>query len=125
MRAKTLIELLTLSTNLYMISKDEEFMENLSEMTKKGKQKIEDLLGEFSEEGEDSEDKLIRKLLSKTKQVKEDMEKVIEEAAVRIYKKMHIAHTDQVKKLNEDIDFLKKQLALAESRIDNFEKKPS
>src|SRR3974377_519011 len=125
MRAKTLIELLTLSTNLYMISKDEEFMENLSEMTKKGKQKIEDLLGEFSEEGEDSEDKLIRKLLSKTKQVKEDMEKVIEEAVVRIYKKMHIAHTDQVKKLNEDIDFLKKQLALAESRIDNFEKKPS
>lgn len=37
MKAKTVIELLTLSTNLYMISKDDEHMKNLSELTKKGK----------------------------------------------------------------------------------------
>ena len=122
MRAKTLIELLTLSTNLYMISKDEEFMENLSEMTKKGKQKIEDLLGDFTEEGDNNDDKLIQKLLHKTKQVKEDMEKMIEDSAVKIYKTMHIAHTEEVQKLSDQIELLKRQLDHAEERINGFEK---
>jgi polyhydroxyalkanoate synthesis regulator phasin len=125
MRAKSLIELLTLSTNLYMISKDEEFMQNLSELMKKGKQKAEDIIDEFSGGEEEGEDKLIQKFLVKAKKAKEELEKKIEEAAVRVYQKMHIAHADEVKKLAEEVDRLKRELALTEARIVNLEPKNS
>lgn len=125
MRAKTLVELLTLSTNLYMISKDEEFMQNLSEMLKKGKQKAEDILDEFSGEEEEGEEKLVQKLLHKAKKAKEELEKRIEDTAVKVYDKMHIAHADEVKRLAEEIDKLKRDLALAEARLINLEPKNS
>ncbi len=121
MRAKTLIELLTLSTNIYMISKDEEFMENLSEMIKKGKKKAEDFVDDFT--GKEDEEKYIQKLLHKIKTAKEEMEKKIEETAVNVYRKMHIAHTNEVKKLADEIEQLKRELAIAESRIVNLEPK--
>jgi polyhydroxyalkanoate synthesis regulator phasin len=121
MRAKTLIELLTLSTNLYMISKDEEFMETLTEMIKKGKKKAEDLVDEFTEKAE--EEKLIQKLLQKARKAKADLEKKIEETAADVYRKMHIAHTDEVKKLSDEIEALKRELSLAEARIVNLEPK--
>lgn len=123
MRAKTIVELLTLSTNLYMISKDEEFMENLTEMMKKGKKKAEDILDEFSEEGE--EDKLIQKFLSKAKNAKHELENKIAEIAEKVYAKMNIAHVDQVKKLSDELEGLKRELALAEARIIHLEQKKS
>lgn len=126
MRSKTLIELLTLSTNLYMISKDEEFMKNLNEMMKKGKKKAEDIIEGFYE-GEDEEgaDGLLQKLVDKTRQAREDLEKKIEEAAVRVYEKMHIAHTDEIKKLSAEIEKLKRELALTEARIVHLEPRKS
>jgi polyhydroxyalkanoate synthesis regulator phasin len=125
MRAKSLIELLTLSTNLYMISKDEEFMQNLSEMMKKGKKKAEDIFDEFSGEDEEGEDTLIQKFLQKAKKAKEELEQKIEDTAAKVYQKMHIAHADELKKLAEEVDRLKRELALAESRIVNLEPKNS
>jgi polyhydroxyalkanoate synthesis regulator phasin len=124
MRAKSFIELLTLSTNLYMISKDEEFMQNLSEMMKKGKKKAEDIIEEFSGEGEEEgEEKLIQKLLHKAQKAKEELEKKIEEIAIKVYEKMHIANADEVKKLSAEVEHLRKALTLAESRIANLESK--
>jgi polyhydroxyalkanoate synthesis regulator phasin len=123
MRAKSFIELLTLSTNLYMISKDDEFMQNLSDMLKKGKKKAEDILHDFSEEGEEGEEQLIQKFLHKAQKAKEELEKKIEEAAVKVYEKMHIAHADEVKKLAGEVDLLRRELALAEARIVNLEAK--
>ncbi|MFI5163879.1 MAG: hypothetical protein ACHQHP_01385 [Bacteroidia bacterium] len=125
MKAKTLVELLTLSTNLYMISKDEEFMKNLSEMTEKGKKKVSDFIDDFSEEGDGGEEKLVQKILVKAKQAKEELEKKIEEIAVNIYDKMHIAHTDEIKKLAEEIERVKRELALAETKIINLEQRKS
>ena len=119
MRAKTLIELLTLSTNLYMISKDEGFMENLSEMTKKGKQKIDDFIGEFSDE-KDVGKKLIEKFLDKAKQAKEELEQKMEKVAVEVYKKMHIAHTDDLKDVLQRLEVMEKKLSLAETQIANL-----
>lgn len=125
MRAKSLIELLTLSTNLYMISKDEEFMQNLTEMVKKGKKKAEDIIDDLSPDEEEGEEKLLQKFLHKAQKAKEDLEKKIEEAAVKVYEKMHIAHADEVKKLAEEVERLKRELAVAESRIVNLEPKKS
>lgn len=123
MRPKTLIELLTLSTNLYMISKDEEFMQNFSEMMKKGKKKAEDLFDEFSDEGEEGEERLFQKFMHKAQKAKEELEKKIEETAVKVYGKMHIAHTDEIKKLSDEIERLKREMAMAEARIVNLEPK--
>ena len=121
MRTKSIIELLTLSSNLYMISKDEEFMKNLSEMLEKGKKKAGEIIEDFSGEGEEGEEQLIQKLLHKAQKAKEDLEKKIEDTAARVYQKMHIAHADEVTKLADEVERLKRELSLAEARIVNME----
>ena len=123
MKAKNLIELFTLSTNLYMISKDEEFVKKFSEMMRKGKNKVHELIDDFSEQDEESEERLIQKFLHKAKKAKEELEQKIAEVAEKVYTKMHIAHADEVKKLSDEIDRVKRELALAEARIVNLEQK--
>lgn len=123
MKPKTLVELLTLSTNLYMISRDEKLMESLSEMTKKGKQKINDVMDEFSGMSGEDENMLIQNFLYKAKEVKDDIAIKMEEVVVKVYENLRIAHTDEVKSLNDKIDLVKRELALAEARIINLEQK--
>lgn len=118
MRAKTLLELMTLSTNLYMIAKDEEFMKRISEMSTKGREKLEDFLEEMNGEDEKS---LSDKLLLKASQAKEELEQKIGEMVVKLYDKMNIAHTEQIKELRTQIESLKKEIALAEARIVSLE----
>jgi len=117
MRAKTLIELLTLSSNLYMIAKDKEFFERLASMAEKGKEFVD----EFSEEDEEGETQIIQKLIQKAAQAKEEIEKKMEEVAISVYGKMHIAHTDEIKKLEEQIAELRKELGISEVRIMHLE----
>ena len=125
MKAKSILELLTLSTNLYMISQDEEFMENLSEMMKKGKQKVDGFMDDFTDEGEESREKLIQRFLHRAKKTKEELEQKMGEVAERVYSKMHIAHADEVKKLSDEIVRVRRDLALAEARISDLEPKKS
>lgn len=115
MRVKTLLELLSISSSVYMISKDEEFFNRLGKMVEKGKDKISDLTEEFT--GAAEEDQLLNKLIEKAKQAKEEFDHKMEEVAKKVYDKMSIAHTDQVEALQLDIAKLKKELATAESRI--------
>lgn len=118
MKAKTLIELLTLSTNIYMITKDEKLMSNLSEMTQKGKVRISEMTeGLMDEDGEN----LLAKLKEKAQQAKEELEHKIAEMVEKTYAKMNIAHTNQVKELVEKIEALKRELALVEARVINSE----
>jgi polyhydroxyalkanoate synthesis regulator phasin len=116
MKAKTLIELLTLSTNIYMITKDEKLMNNLSEMTQKGKAKLGELIDEFGGENE-SEEKLMEKLMHKAHQAKEEFEHKMEEVARKVYDKVNIAHTDQIKDLETRIEQLRGKLSMAEDRL--------
>jgi polyhydroxyalkanoate synthesis regulator phasin len=108
---------------MYMISKDEEFMQNLNEMMKKGKQKAEDIINEFTGDEEEGDEKLIQKFLHKAQKAKEELEKKIEEAATKVYEKMHIAHADELRKLAAEVARLKNELSLAEARIVNLEQK--
>ena len=123
MRAKTLVELLTLSTNLYMISKDEVFMKNLEEMAKKGKMKLDDFMDDFSETGEDEEETLVQKVMHKANQAKEEFEKKMEELAVTVYKKMNIAHAEDLNNLATRIELLEKKINLLESKLETLETK--
>ncbi len=117
MRAKTFIELMSLSATLYTIAKDKEFFERLGNMAEKGK----DFVDEFSEEDEEGETHMIQKLIEKAGQAKEEIEKKMEEVAVSVYSKMHIAHTDEIAKLEEQINNLRTEFALAEARIVSLE----
>ncbi len=114
MRAKTMIELLTLSTNLYMIAKDKETMENISKLVNKGKEKWDEVLnpGEEVEEVD-----LMQRIMAKAKEAKEELDRKMEEVAVKVYAKMHIAHADDVKALEEKIELLEKQVNLLQAGI--------
>src|ERR1035438_3985077 len=124
MKTKTLIELLTLSSNMYLIAKDDDFWKRVSEMTEKGRKTINKVMDEFSDE-EGEENSMFQKLIEKAKQAREELEQKMEEVAVKAYKKMRIAHTDEIKKLETEMELLNKQLALAEARIIIIEQKKS
>lgn len=119
MKSKTLLELLTLSSNLYLIAKDKDLLTKLSEMAEKGKKKVDEVMEEFSED-EDHEG-FIEKLIFKAQQAKEELDRKMEEVAVTVYKKMNIAHTDDLTILHEKIDKLNNELELAKLRIANLE----
>ena len=118
MRAKTLLELMTLSTNLYMIAKDEKVMNAISEMSAKGREKFEGFMEELNGEDEKS---LSEKLMLKAAQAKGELEQKIEEMVIKLYDKMNIAHTQLIADLQTQIESLKKELALAEARIVSLE----
>lgn len=121
MKAKTILELMTLSANLYMIAKDERLMNKISEVSAKGKEKLDELIEEF--DGED-ERKLSERIMQKAAQAGEELEQKIAEVVVKLYDKMNIAHTEQIKELKVQVEMLKKEIALAEARIVTLEINP-
>lgn len=118
MRAKNVIELLSLSANLYMLSRDEELMAQLEELKNAGKEKVDHWMHEFSNT---SEEELRHKIMERARTAKEDLERKIEEIVIRMYDKMNIAHTNQISSLEVKIAELHKQLNLAELKISELE----
>jgi predicted RNase H-like nuclease (RuvC/YqgF family) len=90
-------------------------------MAERGKNKINDLMEDLTYENEDG--KILHKILYKAQQAKEELEKKMEEIAVNIYGKMHIAHTDEIKILSKQIENLTKSIEATESRIKFLENK--
>ena len=136
MRLKTIIELLTLSTSLYTISKDEELMKKLENFAFTGKTNIDKLIKGYSKneydeyddefienENTNEEHQLIHQILEKAKVAKDELEVKMEEIAAKLYENLHIAHTDEIKELKEDINKLKNELALTEARVVHLEGK--
>ena len=118
MKPKTILELMTLSTNLYMISKDRQLLDKFSEMGTKGKEKLSEFMEGF--ESDDGQN-LSEKIMEKATQAKEELEQRIGEMVVKLYDKMNIAHTEQIEKLTKQIESLKDELVLAEARIIKLE----
>jgi polyhydroxyalkanoate synthesis regulator phasin len=121
MRAKTITDLLSLSVNLYLLSKDEKFLEELADLKAKGKQKAEDLYNVMTgtEEGEH----VIDDFLEEARKMKAKMEERADEIAKIIYEKMHIAHADEINRLTGEIDALKATIAQMEERLNQFQQK--
>ena len=127
MKLKTIIELLTLSTSLYSISKDEKLMNELGTFASKGKNGLDKLIHDFSEneygEFEESEtQKTIHKILLKASEAKEELYVKIEEVAAQMYEKMNIAQANDLKKLTEEIELLKLKLQNTEAKVIELEK---
>lgn len=120
MKGKTLIELLTLSSNLYMIAKDKEVMDQLKKWADKGKDKLNHLMEDTGDESDGTA--FLQKITDKAKEARHELEQRMEQVAVKAYKKMHIAHTDDLKSVLTSIETLEKKFNLLEARILNQEK---
>lgn len=123
MRTKTFIELLTLSSNLYVIAKDTDAINKIHALSEKGKDVINNFVSEKITDSEGNELEFVDKMVLKMHEAKEQLEQKIEEVVAAAYNKMHIAHTDELTKMNEKLEALSKELSLANSRIKDLEAK--
>ena len=123
MKAKTLLELVTLSSTLYTISQETHLMEKLTAVSEQGKDTINDFISEKVLDEHGNEVQFLDKLVLKAHEAKEDLEVKIGEMVAAFYEKVNIAHTDQLKGLELKVEELEKALALAEARINHLEQK--
>lgn len=117
MKIKTLLELVTLSSSLYYLAKDVHLIDKISEMADKGKNNI----NKVNAEGNEQE--FIEKIVQKANQIKDELDQKIEESIVQFYKKINVAHLDEIRALNEKIEKLDTMVALLEARLNHLETK--
>lgn len=123
MRTKTIIELLTLSSSLYVLAKEYNLFDRLGELTEEGKAKFNKIADENLLDDNGNEIELIDKFLLKASQAKVELEEKIEELIVKFYKKINVAHTDEIKALNIKLDKSQDKIALLEARLNHLELK--
>lgn len=123
MKTRTFLDLITLSSNLYMIAKDEKTMEKIHKYTEMAKTNINEFVKEKITDEEGNELEFVDKMVVKLHEAKEELENKIEEVVAKMYDKMNIAHTDQIKRLEDEVASLSKELSLAKSRLKDLEAK--
>ncbi|MBD0822824.1 hypothetical protein [Aestuariibaculum marinum] len=121
MKTKTIIELLTLSSSLYVLARDTKFLEKLNEYSEKGKENINKAMAESQLDENGNELEFMDKIFLKTHELKEELDAKIEELVVKFYKKINVAHLDEIKALNEKIEKLDKTVALLEARLNKVQ----
>lgn len=123
MKTKTFLELMTLSSNLYVIAKDTNALEKIHEYSQKGKEALNNFANERITDSEGNELDFVDKMVVKLHEAKEELENKIEKVVEATYEKMHVAHTNQIKELEERIETLSKELSLATAKIKQLESK--
>jgi len=123
MKTKTILELLTLSSSLYFIARDTHILEKINEYSEKGKDNLNKMMGEPHLDENGNELEFVDKVILKVHQLKVELNDKIEAEVVKFYKKIHVAHLDEIKALNERIEKLDKTVALLEARLNKLETK--
>lgn len=123
MKTKTLLEFLTLTSSLYVLVKDTEMMNRIKDMSQKGKDSINKAASETQLDADGNEMEFIDKIIFKSAQVKEELEQNIEEMVAKFYKKIHVAHLDDLKAVNEKLEKADQEIALLEARLNRLEVK--
>ena len=121
MKARTLLDLVTLSSVLYTISKETHLMEKLSDLSEQGKEKLNAFMKEQQLDEEGKEMQFFDRLMHKAHEAKEELDQKIAEMMEGFYTKIKIAHIKQIEELTREIEQLKKDVALAEARINHLE----
>lgn len=121
MKARTLVDLVTLSSVLYTISKETHLMEKLSDLSEQGKEKLNAFMKEQQLDEEGKEMQFFDRLMHKAQEAKEELDQKIAEMMEGFYTKIKVAHTNQIEELTREIEQLKKEMALAEARINHLE----
>lgn len=123
MKTKTILELLTLSSSIYVLAKDTNLLDRINEYSEKGKDGINKILSESQLDENGNELDFADKIILKTHELKEELYEKIEELVVQFYKKINIAHTDEIKALSENLEKSNALIALLEARINKLEAK--
>jgi len=121
MKARTLVDLVTLSSVLYTISKETHLMDKLSDLSEQGKEKLNAFMKEQQLDEEGNEMPFFDRLMNKAHEAKEELDQKMAEMMEGFYTKIKIAHTNQIEELTLEIEQLKKEMALAEARINHLE----
>lgn len=124
MNARIVLDVLSLASNIYTISKDEELMKNLSDMAAKGKEKWDHVVESVGKETQDLEmRKMLEEVAERMKNARTDMEARMREIATNVYSTMHIANTDETNRLQLQVDSLSRQLKETQDRLAALEAK--
>lgn len=122
MKAKTFLELASLSTALYTISKDAKLMEKLEALSETGKEKINHFMKDVVIDENGKEMEFLDRLALKAQETKDDLETKIGEMAATFYAKINVAHTDKILLLQSKLEQLQKDVSLVEARLNQLEK---
>ena len=120
MKTKTILELLTLSSSIYYLAKDTKFLDKISEFSEKGKENLNNIMSESHLDENGNELEFADKIILKTHELKEELNEKIEELIVKFYKKINVAHLDEIKALNEKLETLDATVALLEARLNKM-----
>lgn len=121
MKTKTILELLTLSSSLYVLARDTQLLEKISEYSEKGKDNLNKMMSEPQLDENGNELEFLDKIILKAQQLKEELNEKIEAQVAKFYKKINVAHLDEIKALNEKIEKLDMTVALLEARLNKLE----
>ena len=97
MKTKTILEWLTLSSSIYFLAKDTQLLDRIKELSEKGKDEINKIVSESQLDENGNELEFVDKLILKTHELKEELDDKIEELVIKFYKKINVAHLDELK----------------------------
>ncbi|MBT8266716.1 MAG: hypothetical protein KJP20_09260 [Bacteroidia bacterium] len=121
MKTKTILELLTLSSSLYYLAKDTNVLDRLNELSEKGKENINKIVSESHLDESGKELEFVDKIILKTHELKEELNEKVEELVVKFYRKINVAHLDEIKALKDKLEKLDATVALLEARLNKLE----
>lgn len=121
MKTKTLLELITLTSSLYVFIKDSHLIDRFNEISAKGKEGINKMASESQLDADGNEMEFMDKIIHKTGQLKEEIEEKIAELVAEFYKKVNIAHLDEIEALKEKLEKSDELIALLEARVNHLE----
>ena len=121
MKTKSIVELLTISSSLYILARDTELLGRIKELSEKGKEEVNKILSESKVDENGNELEFVDKVILKTHELREELNDKVEEQVAKFYKKINVAHLDEIKALNEKIKNLDATVALLEARLNKLE----
>ena len=121
MKTKSILELLTLSSSLYVLARDTELLEKIKELSEKGIDEINKIVSESKIDENGDELDAAGKLILKAHELKEELNEKVEELVIKFYKNINVAHVEEIKILNEKVEKADMAIALLEARLNKLE----
>jgi hypothetical protein len=90
MKTKSIVELLTLSSSLYILARDTELLERIKELSEKGKNEVNKIISESKLDEKGNELEFVDKIFLKTHELREELNEKIEELVIKFYKKIKL-----------------------------------
>ena len=123
MKTKTLIELITLSSSLYVLARETHALDKLSEWSEDKIKNVNNIASESILDEDGNELGLTDKIKRKADEVKLELETKIEDIVSKVYKKINIAHLHDIKDLQDKLVKADASIALLEARLNKLEAK--